>query len=143
MLVDTIVSQQVYFHACSLFLIIRSSNNFALNLISIGGLHTKLWASKVTRVPTLGILKLPFGSFGTKWHLGAGFVARHIVYYKGEGGGSPKFGPWWVLWVCVCSWFVRAPKCSNYALTNLLFGLCTFLWVIELFINLPSPISKL
>ncbi len=37
---------------------------------------------------------------------------------------SPKSEPWWVLWICVCPWFVRAPKCSNYALTNLLFGLC-------------------
>jgi hypothetical protein len=29
--------------------------NFALDLISIGGLHTKLWSSKVAEVPTLGI----------------------------------------------------------------------------------------
>jgi hypothetical protein len=33
--------------------------NFALNLILIGGLHTKLWPRKVARVPTLGILRLP------------------------------------------------------------------------------------
>jgi len=30
---------------------------------------------------------------------------------------SPKFGPWWVLWVCVCPWFIYEPKvlklCSN------------------------------
>jgi hypothetical protein len=29
----------------------------------------------------------------------------------------PKFGPWWVLWVRVCSWFIHAPKmlqlCTN------------------------------
>jgi hypothetical protein len=42
-------------------------------------------------------------------------------------------------WVRVCSWFVRAPKCSNYTLTNLLFGLCKFVWVIELLVNLLSP----
>jgi hypothetical protein len=29
-------------------------------------------------------------NFGTKWHLGAGPVARHKVYYKGEGGGFPQ-----------------------------------------------------
>jgi hypothetical protein len=63
--------------------------NFALNLISIRGLHTKLLAPKVARVPTLGILGLPLGSLGTKWHLGVGPMARHIVYYKGEGGGFP------------------------------------------------------
>jgi hypothetical protein len=40
--------------------------NFASNLISIGGLHAKLWASKITRVSTLGILRLPLGSPETK-----------------------------------------------------------------------------
>ncbi len=30
-------------------------------------------------------------------------------------------------------------KCSSYALTNLLFGLCRFMWVIELLIICPSP----
>jgi hypothetical protein len=64
--------------------------NFALDLISIKGLHTKLWALKVTRVPTLGISRLPLGSPKTKCHLDVGHVARHRVYYKGEGGGFPQ-----------------------------------------------------
>jgi hypothetical protein len=34
--------------------------------------------------------KLPLGSPGTKWHLGVGPVAKHRVYYKGEGGGFPQ-----------------------------------------------------
>jgi hypothetical protein len=38
----------------------------------------------------MGISKLPFGSPATKWHLGASPVARHRVYYKGEGGGFPQ-----------------------------------------------------
>jgi hypothetical protein len=38
----------------------------------------------------MGISGLPLGSLGTKWHLGAGLVARHKVYYKGEGGGFPQ-----------------------------------------------------
>jgi hypothetical protein len=62
---------------------------------------------------------------------------------RGKVVASPKFGPWWVLWVCVCPWLVHAPKCFNHALTNLLFGLCKFVWIIELFINLPNPIPKL
>jgi hypothetical protein len=41
-------------------------------------------------VPTLGISGLPLGSLETKWHLGVGPVARHKVYYKGEGGGFPQ-----------------------------------------------------
>jgi hypothetical protein len=91
--------------------------NFALNLIPIRGLHRKLWGSKVVRVSTLGISRLPFGSPETKCHLDVGLVERHKVYYKGEGGASPKSRLWWVLWVWVCPWCVLAPKvlklCTN------------------------------
>jgi hypothetical protein len=76
--------------------------NFALDLIPIGGLHAKLWTPKVAGVWTVGILGLPLESLGTKWYLGAGPVARHRVYYKGEGGGFPKSRSWWILWVRVC-----------------------------------------
>jgi hypothetical protein len=62
---------------------------------------------------------------------------------RGKVVASPKSRPWWVLWVRVCSWFSRAPKCSNYSLTNLLFGLCKFVWMIEMHVNLPSPILEL
>jgi hypothetical protein len=116
--------------------------NFASDLISIKGLHTKLWAPKVVGVPTVGISGLPLGSPVTKWHwvlvpwLGTKYTIR------GKVVASPKFGPWWVLWICVCPWLVRAPKCSNYALTNLLFGLCRSMWVIELLVNLLSPILE-
>jgi hypothetical protein len=109
--------------------------NFDSDLISIEGFHTKLWALKVVGDPTLGIWGLPFGSPETKWHLGVG-----IIYtIRGEVMASPKSGPWWVLWIRRCSWFVRAPKCSNYSLTKSLFGLCRFVWVIKLLVNLPSP----
>jgi hypothetical protein len=64
--------------------------NFSLDLISIRGLHEKLWAPKVTEVLVVGILGLPLRSPGTKWHLGADPMARHIVYSKGEGGGFPQ-----------------------------------------------------
>jgi len=63
--------------------------NFALNLISIKGLHVKLWAPKVMEVPTLAIWRLPLGSPGTKYHLDVGLMESHKVYYKGEGGGFP------------------------------------------------------
>ncbi len=64
--------------------------NFVLDLISIRGLHAKLWGSKVTGVPTLAISGLPLGNLGTKSHLDVGLVERHRVYYKGEGGGFPQ-----------------------------------------------------
>ncbi len=64
--------------------------NFSLDIISIEGLHTKLCTPKVVGVPTLRISGLPFGSPGTKCHFGAGPMAKHKVYYKGEGGGFPQ-----------------------------------------------------
>jgi hypothetical protein len=58
---------------------------------------------------------------------------------KGKVVTSPKFGPWWVLWVYFCPWLIHASKCSNYALTNLLFSLCRSMWVISLLVTHLSP----
>jgi hypothetical protein len=68
--------------------------NFALDFISIQGLHAKLWAPKVVEVPTLAISGLSLGSPRTKCHLDVGLVERHKVYYKREGGGFPKSRLW-------------------------------------------------
>jgi hypothetical protein len=70
--------------------LLNEGYNFALDLISIEGLHIKLWGHKVTGVLTLGISGLPFESPGTKCHLDVGLVERHKVYYKGEGDGFPQ-----------------------------------------------------
>jgi len=48
------------------------------------------WLPKVAGVPSLRISGLPLGSSGTKCHLDVGLLERHIVYYKGEGGGFPQ-----------------------------------------------------
>ncbi len=40
--------------------------------------------------------------------------------------------------LCLLVDFVHQ-KCSNYALTNLLFGLCRSMWVIDLLVTIPSP----
>ncbi len=64
--------------------------NFGLELISIEGLHIKLWGPKVVGVPILAISRLPLGSLGTKSHLDVGLMERHRVYYKREGGGFPQ-----------------------------------------------------
>jgi len=106
--------------------------NFVLDLISIGGLHAKLWAPKTVGVPVVRISGLSLGSLGTKWHLGAGPMARHIVYYKGEGGGFPKSGLWWVLWVWVSLWFVLTSKVLQLCTNQLVVWFCASLceWVI-------------
>jgi hypothetical protein len=57
--------------------------NFSLDLIVIGGLHKKLCALKVIKVPGVAISRLPLGNPGTKSHLD---VAQSILY-----GGR-----WWL-----------------------------------------------
>ncbi len=64
--------------------------NFVLDLISIRGLHIKLWGPKVVGIPILAISGLPLESPGTKSHLDVGLMERHKVYYKGEGGDFPQ-----------------------------------------------------
>jgi len=105
--------------------------NFALDLISIRGLHTKLWAPKVVRIPTVGISWLPLGSRGTKYHLDVGLMERHKVYYKKEGGGFPQ------VWAVVslmspnCPWFVLAPKVPLLCTNHFMLVLCRFVWVVD------------
>jgi hypothetical protein len=77
--------------------------NFALNLTSIGRLHTKLWASKVSGIPILGISRQ-----NVIWVLALWPGTKYTI--RGKVVASPKFGPWWVLWVRICPWLVRTPK---------------------------------
>ncbi len=48
---------------------------------------------------------------------------------RGKVMVSPKFGPWWVLWIYVCMWFIHAPK---------VFQLCTnqlVIWFVQVHVN--------
>ncbi len=58
---------------------------------------------------------------------------------RGKVVASLKFMLWWILWIRVCSWLVHAPKMFQLRITNLLFGLCRSMWVIDLLITLFSP----
>jgi len=77
-------------YAAHLWKALDKGYNFALDLYWIEDMHTKLSTPKVVGVPNVGILGFRLGSPMTKWHLGAGPMARHRVYYKGEGGGFPQ-----------------------------------------------------
>ncbi len=74
----------------------------------------------------------------TKWHLGLtpwpGI--ENTITGKVVASPSPGRDEFYE------SVFVRGSfthqKCSNYALTNLLFGLCRFVWIIDLLIILTS-----
>jgi hypothetical protein len=69
-------------------------------------------------------------------NLGGGPMARHREYYKGLPP-SPGHGE-----SCE-SMFAHGSsmhqKCSNHALTNLLFDLCKFVWIIDPLVIHPSP----
>jgi hypothetical protein len=88
---------------------------------------------KVVGVPTLGILRLPFGSFVTKWHLGDGLMARHRIYYKGGWWLPPNPGCGESCEPELACGSSMHQKCSNYALTNLLFGLCRSQRIIDVY----------
>jgi hypothetical protein len=113
---------------------LNKSWNFSSNLISIESLHTKLWAPKVVRVPTLKISGLPHGSPKTKWHLGVGLVVRHRIYYKREDGGFPQ------VWAVVSLMSPNLPMIRlstknvlvMYSSTCYLV-LCRYVWVIDCF----------
>jgi hypothetical protein len=93
--------------------------NFALDLISIRGLHAKLWASKVAGDPTLAISGLPLGNPRTKCHLNVSIMEMHKVYYKREGGDFPQVRAMASLMSPSWSWLSSHQNCLNYALSTL------------------------
>jgi hypothetical protein len=108
---------------------LNESYNFAWNLISIRGLHIKLWRPKVVRVPTLAISGLPLGNPGTKSHLDVGPMERCKIYYKGEGDGFPQVQAVVSLVCSCCSWLVLAPKVFQLCTNHLALVLCRSVWV--------------
>jgi hypothetical protein len=105
--------------------------NFFLDLITIEGLHTRLCALKVAKVPDVQISKLPLGSFGTKSHLDVATVESYIIYYKGEGGGFPQVRAMVCLVSPSCPWLVLAPKVLQLCTNHFVLVLCRSMWIIE------------
>jgi hypothetical protein len=117
---------------------------FSLDLISIRGLHAKLWRLKIARVLTLAILGLPLGSPKTKSHLDVGHVERHTIYYKGEGGGFPQVR---IVVNIVCPsypWLILTPKVFKLCINHLVLVLCKPMWMNEAyqFLLVPSRNSN-
>ncbi len=107
--------------------------NFAWDLIAIEGLHAKLCASKVVKVPVVGISRLPLGNPKTKSHLDVALVESYRVYCKGEGGGFPQVRAVVRLMCLSCPWLVLAPKVPQLCTTHFVLVLCRPMWVIEAF----------
>jgi hypothetical protein len=62
------------------------------------------------------------GSPGTKCHLDACPVGKHIVYYKGEGGDFPKVQAMVNLVNPSCLWLVLATKLLQLCTNHRVFG---------------------
>jgi hypothetical protein len=97
--------------------------NFALNLIAIEGLHKKLCAFKVAKVPVVKISRLPFGNPRTKSHLDVAPMESCRVYIMGEGGDFPRI--WAVISLVNLESPMACPSTKGVPeseLTNLLVG---------------------
>jgi hypothetical protein len=127
---DSLVCRQ---HATYRWKALNEGYNFALDLITIGGLHKKLCAFKIAGVPAgvpvAAISGLPLGSPGTKSHLDVTSVERHRVYYKGEGGDFPQVQAVVSLVCPGCLWLVLTPKVLQLCIDHLVLVLCRSLWV--------------
>ncbi len=100
--------------------------NFASDLIIIRGLHAKLCTSKVARVPNVGIPGQKIIWMWPQWR-----VTKYTI--RGKMVVSPKFRPWWVLWVQGCPWFVLTSKVFQLCTNHLVLGSYMFVWVIKAF----------
>ncbi len=105
--------------------------NFALDLISIGGLHKKLWPAKLRESQLWEFQDSHLGIPGQNaiWMWASWRGTKYIT--RGKVVVSPKFKPWWILWIWVCSWFILAPKviqlCTNQLVVWFCVGLCEWL----------------
>jgi hypothetical protein len=119
--------------------------NFASDLIAIGGLHRKLCALKVARVPIVTISRLPLGSLGTKSHLDVAHVKKRRVYYKEEVGGFPQVRAVVNLVCPGCSWLILTPKVLQLCINHFVLVLCKFVWVSKAchFFLVPSQSSSM
>jgi hypothetical protein len=102
--------------------------NFYFNFTPIGGLQKMIWAFQVAKVLILKISRLPTWELGIKWNMGAALwlIIDNIIRGKPPSLGRGES--------CE-SVYVRGSsvhqKCSNYAITNLLFSLCRSMWIVD------------
>jgi hypothetical protein len=66
----------------------------------------------------------------------------HIILWKGRWWLPPNLGHGESCEFIYVHGSSMHQKCFNYALTNLLLGLCTSIWIIDLLVTCPSPHPK-
>jgi hypothetical protein len=71
----------------------------------------KIMGPQSSRSPNFGNFRTPIlGVPGQNaiWMWASWRGIKYTIW--GKVVASPKFGPWWILWVRVCPWWVLAPK---------------------------------
>jgi hypothetical protein len=115
-----------------------------LDLTSIGGMHAKLWASKLWESQLWQFRNSHLGVLGQNaiWMWASWRGTEYTM--RGKVVASPKSGPWWVLWVWICSSLVLAPKVFQLCTNHLVLVLCKSVWVVETcqFFLVPSRSSS-
>jgi hypothetical protein len=77
---------------------------------------------KNIRIPNLGI-----SGQNDIWVLASWPSKKNII--RGKVVASPKFAPWWILWVRVYPWLVRAPKVLQLCTNQLI------VWFVQVHMN--------
>jgi len=114
--------------------------NFALDLTSIKSMKKKSYGlPKSQESQFWEFWDSQLGNPKSKWHLDIALWLITENTIRGKVVASPSSGHGeFCEFVCARGSFVHQ-KCSNYALTNLLFGLRMSMWMIDLFLTRPSP----
>jgi hypothetical protein len=104
-------------HATYCWKVIDEGNNFALDSFQLKVYIRNYGLPKFCESQFWKFWDSQLGSPGTKWHLHAAPMVITKNTIRGKVTASLKFGLWWVLWVCVCPWFICALKmlqlCTN------------------------------
>jgi hypothetical protein len=122
-------------HVAYLWKVFNKGYKSSLDFISNRGMHTKLWASKVSGVPIFENLSRLLKQ-NDIWVQAPWLSIENTI--RGKLEASFKSRSWSV---CVCPWLVYAPKMLQLCITNL-FSLCRFVWIIDLLVTCPNPHPK-
>jgi hypothetical protein len=103
--------------------------NFVLDLISIGGLQTKLWVPKSweSQLREFQDSHLGVPRQNAIWMLVPWLTTKYTI--RGKVMASPKSEAWWVLWIRVCPWFILAPKMLQLCTNQLV------VWFVQVHVN--------
>jgi len=98
-----------------------------------------LQSSRSPNFESFGIPNLVVPKQNNTWMQPLWLIIENTI--RGKVVASPKSELWWVLWVCVCPWLVRAPKVFQLCTNQLVVWFVQSLWIVDSLVTIPSPHS--